>query len=267
MPGLLPLDPLRSRSHWCAGAAVLALLAAALLGLAPQAAATLGQGPWPPLHARCVAAMALSLGVALLLARRTFDPAALRLPLLALAAWALASALLLLLRGASVSWPPLGLGALGALAWRLARIDGDPPAPAQHADRLLLGWAGLGGALALGLVLAPARAAQHWPWPLGAGWVVHYAPLFAAWALAAALAARERRRYVRTPLLWGLFAWALATLAASWWHRAALRWAEPAAWGWIVGLTGVALTAAQRLGRRRWLGPWSRDSGTGAPRQ
>jgi hypothetical protein len=252
------------RPALAAALAAAALLLGLLLVLAPGASAVLGGGPWPPLHARCVGAMALSCAVALWQARATLDPAALRMPLLLAAAWAAGSALALLRHGTDGA-APAGLAALGAGAWWLARADDDTPAPAEHADALLLASAAASAAVALLLLAAPARVAPWWPWRLGSAWVVQYAPLFAAWATVLALAARERRRYVRAPVLWGLLSWAAGTLGVSLWHASALR-GPASVVGWLAVFVGAAAAAAWRLGLLGRLGRWSRDAGTAAPR-
>jgi hypothetical protein len=82
-----------ARPAFGAAAACIAFAAGAALLIFPPASALLGRGAWPPLHARCIAVMALSIAAALWLARRAQDPAAMRIPLLALAVWALTSVL------------------------------------------------------------------------------------------------------------------------------------------------------------------------------
>jgi hypothetical protein len=265
-----PLLDLRTRLRppCCTAAAVAALLAGAALLLVPSA---LAGSAWPPLHARCVGAMLVSLAVALLSARRALDAAALRMPLLALAAWSLSSAALGGLQaGAPWAW---ALAAIGGSALLLARIDGDPPAPAQHADPAWRAVALLALlAAALLFVMAP-RLAAHWPWRLAAALVAQYAPLFFGWGVAAALLSRERRRYVRAPVLWGLLSWAGGVLAVSLWHAAAFNWSRPLAWCWFAVFAALAVLALHRLWPawpqrlRRVLGHQSRDSRTRPPRQ
>jgi hypothetical protein len=265
-----PLLDLRTRLRppFCAAAAVAGLLAGAALVLVPAA---LAGGAWPPLHARCVGAMLVSLAVALASARRALDAAALRMPLMALAAWSLSSATLALAH-AHALWP-WALAAIGGAALILARIDGDPPAPAQHADPAWCAVALLALLAAVLLLAATPRIAAHWPWRLAAALVAQYAPLFLGWGVAAALLLREWRRYVRAPVLWGLLTWSVAVLAVSLWHAAAFNWARPLAWGWFAAFAALALLALQRLWPawpqrlRRVLGLVSRDSGTRPPRQ
>lgn len=263
----------RLRPAFCAGVAVATLLAGAVCVLAPAALTPLLGTPWPPLHARCIGAMALSLAVALLLARRALDPAATRMPLLALAAWCLSAAAVAWSGGsAALAWP-WGAAVLGAAALALAHIDSDPPAPAQHADRAWRVVALLALTLALSLLLWPRVGVMPWPWRLAAPFMAQYAPLFLAWGAAAWLLSRERRRYVRAPMLWGMLTWAVGVLLASLWHAAAFQWTRPLAWAWFAAFAAAALLAAHRLAPhwpqrlRRALGLQSHDSGTSPPRQ
>ncbi len=258
----------RLRPPFCAAAVASALLAGAALTLAP--AALLG-GAWPPLHARCIGAMLLSLAVALASARRALDPAALRTPLIGLSAWSLS--------GAALAWSHGGarwaaaLGAIGVTALVFSRIDSDPPAPAQHADKAWALVALLALSCAALLLVWPQRAAAVWPWRLAPSLIAQYAPLFIGWGVAAALLSRERRRYVRAPVLWGLSVWAAGVLLASLWHAAAFQWSRPLAWLWfavfalLLGLAAHRLRPSWPQRLRRTLGLKSRDSGTGAPRQ
>ncbi len=232
----------RLRPAFCAAMATAALAAGAAFALAP---AMLPGGAWPPLHARCIGAMLLSLAVALTVARRALDPAALRTPLVALAAWSLSSAALALAGGAAPrAWV---LFAVGVSALVLARIDSDPPAPAQHADKAWAVVALLALIFAVLLLVAPARVAAFWPWRLGAALIADYAPLFLGWGIAAALISRERRRYVRAPGLWGLLTWAAGVLLASAWHVAAFQWTQPLAWLWFAAFALLMALAAHRL--------------------
>ncbi len=259
---------MRLRPLVCAAVAVAALLAGAALVLAPAA---LTGGAWPPLHARCLGAMLVSLAVALASARRALDAAALRIPLLALAAWSLSSAVLAFVQ-TDAPWAG-ALAAIGGAALVLARIDSDPPAPAQHADPA---WAAVAlvAVLAAAMLFAAApRIAAHWPWRLAAALIAQYAPPFFGWGIAAALLSRERRRYVRAPVLWGLLTWAAGVLAVSLWHAAAFNWARPLAWCWFAAFAALAVLALHRLWPawpqrlRRALGLVSHDSGTRPPRQ
>lgn len=258
----------RLRPAFCAALAVAALLSGAALVWAP---AVLLCGAWPPLHARCIGAMLVSLSVALTAARRALDPAALRTPLIVLAAWSLSSAVLALAGGAA-PWVGLLL-AVGGAALVFSRVDGDPSAPAQHADKVWCAVALLALLLAVALLAAPQRVAAFWPWRLAAALIAQYAPLFLGWGVAATLLSRERRRYVRAPVLWGLLTWAGGVLLVSLWHAAAFAWAEPSAWLWFGGFAALAGLAAQRL-RPTWpqrlglaLGLVSHDKGTCRPRQ
>jgi hypothetical protein len=265
----------RLRALFCAGVGCFLLLAASICALAPAALTPLLGVPWPPLHARCIGAMALSLAVALLLARRALDPAAARMPLLALAAWCWASVAVAWTSGGAGQVWPWGVALVGAAALVLARIDGDPPAPAQHADIAWRVFALLASMLALALLLWPLVGVMPWPWRLPAPFMAQYAPLFLAWAAAAWFASRERRRYVRAPVLWGLLSWAVGVLLASAWHGAAFGHSNPLAWLWFAGFAGLAALAAHRLvphwplrlRLRRVLGPRPHDSGTRPPRE
>jgi hypothetical protein len=265
-----PLLDLRTRLRplFCVAAAVAAMLAGAMLVIAPAA---LAGSAWPPLHARCIGAMLVSLAVALASARRAFDAAALRMPLLALAVWSLSSAAVAL-AGSAAPWP-WGLVVVGVAALFLARIDSDPPAPAQHADKAWAAFALLALLAAMPLLAAAPHVAAQWPWRLAPALIAQYAPLFLGWGVAAALLSRERRRYVRAPVLWGSLTWAVGVLAVSLWHAAAFRWANPLTWVWFAVFAALALLASHRLlpagpqRLRRALGLWSRDSGTRPPRQ
>ncbi len=258
----------RLRPAFCAAVAWAALLAGVALVVAPTA--LLG-GAWPPLHARCIGAMLLSLAVALDLARRALDPAALRMPLIALAGWSLSSAVLSIATGGALwLW---ALAAVGSAALVFARIESDPPAPAQQADGAWRAFALL-AVLAAGQMLVGAdRLAAHWPWRLPEPFVAQYAPLSLAWGLAAWLVSSERRRYVRLPVLWGLLIWAWGVLLVSLWHAAAFKWESPLAWLWFAAFAALGLLAARRLWPawpqhfRRGMGLVSHDSGTGPPRQ
>jgi hypothetical protein len=274
MPARLLVLRNRLRSLFCAGVAGVALVAAAVCTLAPAALTPLLGTTWPPLHARCVGAMALSLAVALLLARRALDPAATRMPLLALAAWCLSAAAVAMTSGsAALAWPWC-VAVLGGTALLFAHIDSDPPAPAQHADVAWRIFAVLALMMVLALLSWPRIGVMPWPWRLPAPFMAQYAPLFLAWGVAAWFVSRERRRYVRAPVLWGLLAWAVGVLLASAWHAAAFARSNPLAWGWFAGFAVVAALAAHRLvlpnglrRLRRVLGLQPHDSGTSPPRQ
>jgi hypothetical protein len=263
----------RLRSLFCAGVAAVALVAGTACVLAPAALTPLLGTPWPPLHARCVGAMALSLAVALLMARRAIDPAATRMPLLALATWCCSAAAVAWARGgAALAWP-WGVAVLGGAALVFAHIDSDPPAPAQHADIAWRVFALLALMLAMALLPWPGVGAMPWPWRLPAPFMAQYAPLFLSWGMAAWLVSRERRRYVRAPVLWGLLAWATGVLLASAWHAAAFQRGNPLAWAWFAGFAVLAALAAHRLlpawpqRLRSALGRQPHDSGTSPPRQ
>jgi hypothetical protein len=272
MPALLSALRNRLRPAFCAVVAWTALLAGAVCVLAPAALTPLLGTPWPPLHARCIGATALSLAVALLMARRALDPAATRMPLLAVAAWCLSAAAAMWIGSGTVKAWAVGVAALGLIALLFAHIDSDPPAPSQHADMAWRAFALLVLVLAAAL-LWPRAGIPPWPWRLPAPFMLQYAPLFMAWGAAAWLVARERRRYVRAPVLWGLLVWATGVLLASLWHAAAFARNNLLAWLWFAGFAALAALAAHRLWPlwparlRRTLGLWSRDSGTRPPRQ
>jgi hypothetical protein len=258
----------RLRPAFAAFVAGAAMLPGAVLVLAPAA---LTRDAWPPLHARCIGVMLVSLAVALASAQRALDPAALRMPLIVAAGWALSSAVSALsVSGALWAWALVGVGGAGVL---FAPIDSDPPAPAQHPDRAWLAVALLAMLAGLGLLVAAPLAATHWPWRLPVAWVAQYGPLFLAWGLGAWMLSRERRRYVRAPVLQGLLAWCGGVLSVSAWHIGAFRWTQPLAWFWFAGFAALGLLAAHRLWpawRPRWrraLGLESHDSGTRRPRQ
>ena len=249
-------------------AALAALLAGAALIIA---LAVLLGGAWPPLHARCIGAMLLSLATALVSAGRALDPVALRMPLIALAAWSLSSAVLAWTNGAA--WWPLGLAAIGSAALLFARIDSDLPAPAQQVDKAWRAFALLAALVAALLSAWPQQLAAYWPRRLAASFIAHYAALFVAWGVAAWQVAREPRRYVRVPVLWGLLAWGIGVLAVSLWHAAAFKWTRAPAWVWTAAFAAVGVLAAHRLWPAwpkrfsRALGPRPHDSGTELPRQ
>lgn len=216
---------------------------------------------WPPLHARCMAVTALSLSVALALARRTLDPAALQMPLLALGCWLLSTVVLSWVGGSALSVLHGVLAALGVAALALAAIEGDTPAPAQRPDRSWRWFAGLALLVALPLLIMPRGMAAHWPWRLSAPLVAQYASMFFAWGVAAWLVSRERRRYVRMPVVWGVLVWAAGVLLTSLWHLAAFRLQSPPAWLWFTAFAVTAAMAVHQVGPaggrrlRRLLGP------------
>ena len=212
---------------------------------------------WPPLHARCMAVTALSVSVAIAQARRTLDPAALSMPMLALAAWCLSAAAPALIGGGDGGPWHGALAAVGLLALGLARDDGDTPAPAQHRDRAWTAFAVLALLVALPLLIVPGAVAPFWPWRLDAALVAQYASMFVAWSVAMWRLSRERRRYIRLPVVWGLLVWALGVLASSLWHLSAFRWNGPSAWLWLAAFTTTGVLAALRIwpGRRLRGGP------------
>ena len=182
--------------------ALLGLLFAGLGGTALLAPAAV---ELPPLHARCLAAMALAQALTWLLALRERDSAVVRI----LLARAVATALALLLAPLAQSRPPglplvlvvlTAAGGGAALLWH----DRTLQAPAERADAALtvVCAALLSGALLL--ALAPAWTARHWPWTLPARAALLYTAAFAGWGTAAGMAARERRRSARRLALTGL---------------------------------------------------------------
>jgi hypothetical protein len=230
---------------------VVALLVGVSLLLAPN---LLTGGAWPPLHARCMGAFALSLSVSLAMARRLSDPAALRLPLAASACWCATTGAALLLHGGVSWWWPCVLAAPGVLSTLLAKVDDDPPAPAQHADRSWRAVAGLTLLIGVPLLARPGSMSLVWPWPLKVALVAQYAPMCLAWGLAAWLVARERRRYVRLPVIGGVTVWAACVFLASLWHRAAFTSGRVAGVLWFVAFAVTACLAASQLfwPRGRW---------------
>jgi len=225
-----------------------AMWATGLAGAAGvMAPAVLAGGVWPPLHARCMAVTSLSLCVALALARRTLDPAALHMPLLALACWLLSIVALTWVGGGVLSLLHGMLAALGLIALALASIEGDAPAPAQQPDRTWRSFAVLALLVALPLLIVPRGTVPYWPWRLSAPLVAQYASVFLAWGVAAWLMSRERRRYVRMPVLWGVLVWAAGVLLTSLWHLAAFRLQSPSAWLWFAVFAATAAAAARHL--------------------
>lgn len=224
-----------------------------LAGVAGVLAPTVLLGAaWPPLHARCMAVTALSLAVALALARRALDPAALRMPLLALGCWCLSIAGLGWFGGGAwVLWP-WALVAAGAAALVLAHIEGDTPAPAQHADRGWRAFAVLAMLAAVPLLLVSRGLAPYWPWRLSASLMAQYAAMFLAWGAAAWGMSRERRRYVRMPVVWGLLVWAAGILLTSLWHLAAFKLHSLPAWLWFAAFTTTAAMAACQVWPKGW---------------
>lgn len=242
----------RLRPVFSAGAMWAMGLAGVAGVLAP--AALIGNA-WPPLHARCMAVTAFSLCVALALARRTLDPAALHTPLLALGCWLLSAVALTWVGGGVLSVLHGILVALGGVALALAPIEGDTPAPAQHPDRSWRSFAVLALLLALPLLVVPRSMVAYWPWRLSAQLVAQYAAMFMAWGVAAWLVSRERRRYVRMPVLCGVLVWAAGVLLTSLWHLSAFRLRSPPAWLWFVAFAATAAMAAHHLWPAGWRHP------------
>lgn len=232
----------------------LVALGATLLALslaAPMLVAWLPPLPWqglPPLHRRCLAAMLAAEALAAALASRDGDLAHLRIPL-ALAGTTAAglAAALSMSAGAAGAWlPALLAGACGALLFS----DRELRAPAERPQPLLLALALAAAATAALLALQPALAARAWPWPLPPLAATAYAAHFAAWAVALALLARERRRGARQHTLWALALLGAAVVLASLLHAGAFHHASGRA-AWIAGFGGLTLVALQRL-RARW---------------
>lgn len=228
---------------------VVALAAAAvafvLLAYPQEAASVLPLTP-KPLHARCIGAMYWGTAVALALSVWEADVAAVRIPLLL----ASSAATTMVLAALSVQPVPGGwitLHALVALsgAW-LWWSDDNVQAPAEHADVGLLGVAVSVGTVALALAFLTAQVTPFWPWPMPAKVAPFYAAPLAAFAWAAWLAARERRRSARRITLIALAALGAALLGASALHAQLFQGVSALAWFASIGLALAAVW-------RRWV--------------
>jgi hypothetical protein len=226
------------------------LLGTAFAGLG--LASLLAPGALPPLHARCIGAMALAQALPWLLALRERDSASLRIPLAQALATALALVLAPLARGEVPAWPPLlGAALAGAGSALLLWHDRMLQAPAERADPALVAAGTTLALAAAALALAPAWAARLWPWPLPPRAALLYAAAFAGWGTAAAMLARERRRAARRLALLGLLALGSGVAAVSLAHLGVFRSsAGAAAWLGLFGL--LAALAAWRLRARHF---------------
>ena len=233
-----------------------------VLGLAHAAAAVLATlapalaWPWPlpPLHARCIAALQVAAAGAWLLAARERDAAARRIPLAQLLAGALCTLVLVAVRRPELSaagWGWLALQVLsavgaGACLWLQAELQ----APAERPDRAWLACGAAAGAMAALLAFDPAHAARLWPWPLGPRPALLYAGPLAGWAVALVMLARERRRGVRAPVLWGLLPLGPLVVLASALHLGAFH--HPAAGtAWAAAFGALSVLTVRRLRRAR----------------
>jgi hypothetical protein len=207
----------------------------------------------PPLHARCVGVMHAALALQLLAALRPLDPQALRLPLGAVAAWCVASALGVLLHpgppalgGTAAAWLAAWL-VLGAVAIGLLRRPTGYIAPAQRPPRAWQGLALAAMATAVLLLGWPAQATAMWPWKLTPALAAAYAGPFLAFGVAAWGVARERRRYVQRPAQQSLAVLGVGVFLACLAFRAAFDFQRPAAWVWFTAFAAVAALALHTL--------------------
>lgn len=232
------------QQHQQARLAMLALLAAAFgltCLLAPALAAPGLPLAVPTLHTRCLGAPYLAAAVGLAGCARQTDRALARIVLLTCLAMAAGQLLATAgLRPVPWAWWAVHAGAVAVLC-PLARAH-ELAAPAEHADRLLLVLAALLALPAAALAVVPGQAGRWWPWPMPPAVAGLLAAPLAAWAGAAVMAARERRRAARqVPLL------ALALLGpglglASAQHLAAFSGLRATLWWcWLLALPTLAL--------------------------
>lgn len=135
--------------------------------------------------------------------------------------------------------PIAGVGVLWRLdLWRPAVPGSHRLTPVYTAQAVVFGV--LGGLLAA----APHEAVRLWPWALTTVLARTYAAIFLAFALGAALAAREARPQAVRPFALSSLVLVAATAAVSVVHHARFD-GGPATWAWAVGLAaGVAGFAA-----------------------
>jgi hypothetical protein len=239
-------DMTRWHRAWFVAVATAAAVVAWVLFVSPQDAAQVLPLAPKPLHARCIGAMYWGTAVALALSVWEGDAAAVRIPLLLASAGATTMVL------AALSLQPLPGGwitlhALVALsgAW-LWWLDDNVQAPAEHPDGGLIAVAVTVGAVALALAFLTAQVTPLWPWPMPAKVAPFYAAPLAAFAWAAWLAARERRRGARRITLFALAALGVALLVASGLHASLFHGVSALVW---FGTIALALLAVWR----RWV--------------
>lgn len=241
----------------CRWTAVAAAAFGTALWLWPGSSDALPSGPLAPLHARCIGAVHLALACGLWSARRRLDPAA-AMPLLRLlACWGGVCALAWLAAGhppTGWAWPAVagtGTTAAAVLVVRDAVAHAAQHAPAERADP---GWAALAlvaTALGAALLLVPGWIAVRWPWRMGPPQAAAWGAPLLGFAAAAWTAARERRCYVREPVLHAWLTLALGVLAASALHRRLLDPARGVTWVWFGTLLAVAGWGVAQVGTRR----------------
>jgi hypothetical protein len=137
--------------------------------------------------------------------------------------------------GSYVVEPLVGIAALAVLRlWR-------PAIPRAHTlTPLYVAQAVVFGALGALLLLAPDAAVRVWPWALTAVLARTYAAIFIAFAVGAALVAREARAEAVRPFALSSLVLVAATAAVSLVHHARFD-GGPSTWVWAAALaTGVA---------------------------
>jgi hypothetical protein len=148
--------------------------------------------------------------------------------------------------GSYVVEPVVGLIAIWALGlWR-------PAVPGRH--RLSVVYeiqAAAFGLLGIVLAAAPATAVRMWPWALTPVLARTYAAIFLAFALGAALAARERRPQAVRPFALSSLTLVAATAVVSIVHHGKFD-GGVSTYAWVVGLAlGLAGLGAAVLGSLR----------------
>ena len=148
--------------------------------------------------------------------------------------------------GSYVVEPVVGLVAIGVLGlWR-------PAMPGRH--RLSVVYevqAVVFGLLGIVLAAAPGTAVRMWPWALTPVLARTYAAIFLAFALGAALAARERRAQAVRPFALSSLVLVGATAVVSIVHHGKFD-GGPSTYAWAVGLAlGLAGLGAAALGSLR----------------
>jgi hypothetical protein len=139
------------------------------------------------------------------------------------------------------------LGAVILIHLRLAHAV----EPGRHPlSPLFIGEAIAFGALGAVLLLSPSTAVRMWPWALTAVLARTYAAIFIAFAVGAALAARERRAAAVRPFAVSCLVLIATTAGVSLVHHAKFD-GGPSTWVWAValalGLAGFAAASAATL--------------------
>ncbi len=148
--------------------------------------------------------------------------------------------------GSYVIEPVLGVVALRTLDLRSAARPGRHRlSPVYEAE------AGIFAVLGVILAVAPDTAVRLWPWALTPVLARTYAGIFLAFALGAALSARERRPQAVRPFAWSSLVLVGATAVVSLVHHAKFD-GGPSTYVWAFGLAvGVAGLGAAALAASR----------------